>query len=138
KGGLQHPIIPMIAIVTWIAEQDIPAPQQAKIHAPGIYADARKILTMGYDRPAQSLLEFGKQPEDIPIERVQYLHRLIGKAVDILQPYFLAVEKADNASPTLRPQIKRQKLRFPCHVALSPDFRFSIFDFRLCRYSIVN
>ncbi len=104
KGLLHDGFGVWIAVVPRIAQENTVSPQKPEIHSPGIHPDAG-------DRPmlrclAHALQHLPIQTKNIPVKRIERLHRPVGETMEDFKIEALAVEQAQEAAAALGAQIE--------------------------------
>ncbi len=107
EGRLEHAVRPRIAVVDRVAQQRIPAPDQAEVDAPGVDPHAVEPR-VGRGRFAEGDLDLFEEPGQVPVQGVEDPDRPVGEAVDLFEDDSLAVEFAQEPSPALSPQVEGQ------------------------------
>ena len=81
--------------------------EQAKIHAPGIDADAieRPLLARSH---VDAVLDLMPEPQRIPVKRAGHAHRGVGEAVQFRDREFAGGKAAEHGAPALCAQVKGQ------------------------------
>jgi len=112
---LEHPVAPAVTVVKRVADEIASAIQQAEIDAPGVDSDAVRFACVVTDRGGNSLLDFGKEAQRVPVDAVPQADGSVWKPVNVLESEAVAVESSQDGPPTLSAQIENETVPGSCH-----------------------
>ncbi|MEZ4615474.1 MAG: hypothetical protein R2867_08155 [Caldilineaceae bacterium] len=106
KGGVEHTIGAVIAIVGWIADQGAGAVKQPKVDAPGVNANTCRCVAEQPAGAVDPMFDLLPQLQNIPMHGGRQAHGRIGKAMGFTQPKLATVKGADHGPATLCTKVK--------------------------------